>query len=369
MAEAGIPHPITSPWTEKPLTASPDPLHQLPFPFPFCRCFWKLPKSVAPAKLLHPAEAGDHVGHQLKDPHLHSPGTQAGQQHQPLQEPPFLLLSQVSQGHHPAPVGQGHPARPKGDLAPGNTVRGAAPERSVPVGAPGLKQLCHHGWYQWLITVCAGGHCCPLAQLVTTQLPMQGLGHSLPCDQTSVGTHLSPHGTSPIFSPQSISVSYSSPTYRQPWKPSRTWVSCSALKREGCSAAWSQRGDTGDHRQGQVLLGQTPRAQASSAVSMQQHDKTQLAMSRTRVLPASTNGFGVYVAEAHSIYCRILHIHAGWQGRERSELGTWEHTSPTYLGAGSTSWTRGTWQGLWEEKAMTAPHHSPHCSPLPSLAP
>lgn len=54
--------------------------------------------------------------HHLKEPHLHSPGTQAGQQHQPLQEPLFLLLSQASRGRRPAPVCPERPERPKGHL-------------------------------------------------------------------------------------------------------------------------------------------------------------------------------------------------------------------------------------------------------------
>lgn len=131
----------------------------------------------------------------------------------------------------------------------------------MPAGAPCLKQLGHHGvrkvppapgGYQCLITAGPGGHCCLHTRLVPTQLPMHGLGHSLPHNQprgeaaSSVGTYLSSHRTSPNSSLQSISASYSSPTYRQPWKPSRTRVSCSALKQEGCSAAWSQPGGAGD---------------------------------------------------------------------------------------------------------------------------
>ena len=181
------------------------------------------------------------------------------------------------------------------------------------MGAPWLKQLGHHGvcdvppapgGYQCLIAAGTGGHCCPCTRLVTPQLPMQGLGHSLPHDQprdkaaSRVGTCLSFHRTSPNFSLQSISASYSSPTYRQPWKPSRTWVSCSALKQEGCSAAWSWQGGTGDPEQGEAFLGQSPCAWATSTVSIQHQDKTQPATSGARVLPAPAKGSGIHAANA-----------------------------------------------------------------------
>ena len=163
-----MPQHTTSPRADKPHTSFSSPLHQLPFSFPSCRCFRELPKSIAPAKLLHPvlpAEAGGCVGHQLKEPHLHSPGTQVGQQHQLLQELLFLLPSQASRGRRPAPACRERPARPKGHLGTpkhsagctsgeGNASGSPMPEA---VGPPrGLRcttctwwvPVPHHCWYR-----------------------------------------------------------------------------------------------------------------------------------------------------------------------------------------------------------------------------
>lgn len=144
---------------------------------------------------------------------LHSPGTQAGQQHQSLQEPPFLLPSQASRGRHRAPVCREHPARPKGHS--GTLKRSAGEGSAGGSGALSLQPFGHHGGckvppapsgYWCPIAAGTGEHCCPRTRLVTTQLPRQGSGHSLPHDQprdeaaSSVGTCFSSHQTPPNFS-------------------------------------------------------------------------------------------------------------------------------------------------------------------------
>ena len=186
---------------------------------------------------------------------------------------------------------------------------------------------------------------------------MQGLGRSLPRDQprdkaaSRVGTYLSSHRTSPNFSLQSISASYSSPTYRQPWKPSRTWVSCSALKQEGCSAAWSWQGGTGDPEQGEAFLGQSPCAWATSTVSIQHQDKTQPATSRARVLPAPAKGSGIHAANAIGSTRYILQSIAHPQGitaegaeqaRHTGSMAspTWEPGAPRGPGGPGRAWGR-----------------------------
>lgn len=82
-------------------------------------------------------------------------------------------------------------------------------------------------------------------------------------------------------------------------------------------------------------------------------------------------GSGIHAANAIGSTWHILQSSAhpegtAAEGAEQARHG--EHSKP-YLGAGSTSWTGGTWQGLGGESAIRAPCHSPDCSHLPSLAP
>lgn len=190
---------------------------------------------------------------------------------------------------------------------------------------------------------------------------MQGLGHSLPHSEpgdkaaSRVGTYLSSHRTSPSFSLQSISVGCSSPTYRQPWKPSRTWVSHSALKQEGCSAVWSWKEGTGDPKQGEALLGQSLCAWATSTVSIQHQDKTKPATNRTRVLPAHAKGSRIHAANAVDSTWNILWSIAYLQGSTAEGTEQARHT-------GSPTWEPGAPRGpggpgrAWAGRAPSEPH-------------
>lgn len=193
---------------------------------------------------------------------------------------------------------------------------------------------------------------------------MQGLGHSLPHREpgdkaaSRVGTYLSSHRTSPSFSLQSISVGCSSPTYRQPWKPSRTWVSHSALKQEGCSAVWSWKEGTGDPKQGEALLGQSLCAWATSTVSIQHQDKTKPATNRTRVLPAHAKGSRIHAANAVDSTWNILWSIAYLQGSTAEGAEQARHTGST----GSPTWEPGAPRGpggpgrAWAGRAPSEPH-------------
>jgi len=69
----------------------------------------------------------------------------------------------------------------------------------------------------------------------------------------------------------------------------------------------------------------------------------------------------VYITE----YCAS----AGDRGRGHGASQAHGEHGESYLGAGSTPWARGTWQGLGEENTIRALRRSPDCSSLPSLAP
>lgn len=195
------------------------------------------------------------------------------------------------------------------------------------VGPPrGLRNATCTGGYQCLITAGAGGHCCPRTRRVTTQLPMQGLGHSPPHGQprdeaaSSVGTSISSHHPASAI------------TQRQP-----TEHLCQ-LQVSHLQAALEALEDPG------LLLCPETRRMLSSVVTASRHRGPRVGRDFARTIPVCLGhlngvhgasgqspaskkrdqGSGIHAVNAivaHGIYRRALYIRRGQWQRERSKPG------------------------------------------------
>lgn len=164
------------------------------------------------------------------------------------------------------------------------------------------------------------GHCCPHTPHCCHRV------WGVPCPTATPGMELAwsghrnpPCGTSP--QPSEVQLC----TYRQPWEPSRTWVTCSALGKEGCSAVCPWNGGPGRWEQGEALLREIPMS----------WDHLSSACAASGQSPASRE----------------------WeQGPVCSQNGVWDGSvlpGEPYLGARSTTRTWGTWQGLGDKSSIS----------------
>lgn len=144
-------------------------------------------------------------------------------------------------------------------------------------------------------------------------------------------------------------------TYRQPWEPSRTGVTCSALGKEGCSAVCPWNGDQGTGIRVRLCSEQSPSQHLNSVWAASGQNPA--SREWDRVLPAPQKGFGMDPCCRKHRGCTAEHtsMQRDWSSRNTEQ-------GEPYLGARSTTRTRGTWQGL----GTGAPSVTQPClSPLP----
>lgn len=200
-----------------------------------------------------------------------------------------------------SPAEPGFPGMPSSPRVPAMPCKAERPLKH-PKHSPGCRESSANGspmpkavgppWYHLHMV---GTGASSLRVQEGTSVPVPGCHH--PATQcrvilfptTSLEMKLPLEGT-PIFHPTQLQpaehlCTYSFPTYRQPWKSSRTWVSHSALKQEGCSAAWSWQRDTGDPELG--VRAPSTCAWATSIVSVQHQDKP----GQQEAGPGSCKGF------------------------------------------------------------------------------
>lgn len=108
-----------------------------------------------------------------------------------------------------------------------------------------------------------------------------------------------------------------------------------------------ERGDQGTGIRVRLCSDKSQCLGTISAVSVLHQDTTQPAGSGIRVLPAPKKGVwdGSMLEAAQGVYCRSTQ-------RDQSSQEHREHGEP-YLGARSTTRTRGTWQGLGDKSTIS----------------
>lgn len=250
-----------------------------------------------------------------------------------------------------SPPKPGFPGMPSCPLVPGTPCKAKNPlrfpkhssGRAQPRKAPWLMQLSHLGFQR-----------CHLLQCRTLLSPhlayhpshTQGLGCSLPHSHPRHEDALEwaqwpPCGTSPQPSKGQLC------TYRQPWEPSRTGVTCSALGKEGCSAVCPWNGGQGTGIRVRLCSEKSPSQHLSSVCVASGQNPASREWDQGPACSQKGVWDGSMLQEAQGMFCRS-HIHA--EGLEQQE---YREQGEPYLRARSTTRTRGTWQGLGDRSTIS----------------
>lgn len=174
------------------------------------------------------------------------------------------------------------------------------------------------------------GHCCPHTPHCCHHTHTQGLGcslpHNHPRDETALQWACPPCGTS--AQPSKVQLC----TYRKPWEPSRTWVSCSALGKEGCSAVCPWKREPGSWDQGEAGIREIPMSwdHLSSVCAAPGQNPASREWDQGPACSQKGVWDGSMLQAAQGMCCRS-HIHAegsmlpGAQGARRALPGSQEH--------------------------------------------
>lgn len=213
---------------------------QFPFSLPSCRCFRELPKGAAAAKSFIPVLLG-------------GPGALTGYPAGPAAPgAPGAPLSPAKPGFPgmpSRPLVPGTPCKAKKPLRPPKTQLGESKAGGSPVAEAAGSPQGPKG------ATCSRPHPCRCRTLLSPHPTHTRRVWGVPCPTATPGMKMprsgqrsAPCGASPHPSEGQLC------TYRQPWQPSRTWVTRSALGKEGCSAGCPWKRGPGDWDQGEALL-------------------------------------------------------------------------------------------------------------------